>query len=229
MELLEYWRILRRRWWIPLLLTLAVALLSAIQLRPWQTIPPTYSASMRLLIGVLPVTDADLTNYDARFFAWQTSEYLVDDFSEVVKSSLFAQNVSSRLVDQGIIVPAGAIRGSSDTSRQHRILTVTINWPTSDELTAIANAVKEELLENNAFYFEQLSTENSRVTILDEPTIHTVGQGPRTQLEWPLRVVLALIVGVGLIFLLEYLDTSVRNYQELEAMGFDVVGTIPKH
>ena len=90
MEVLAYWQIIRRRWWIPILLVLLVGLFSALQLRPWQSPPPSYHASMRLLVGVLPATDADLTAYDARFYAWQTSEYLVDDFTEVVSSSLFA-------------------------------------------------------------------------------------------------------------------------------------------
>lgn len=228
MELLAYWHIIRRRWWLPVLLTLLVSLLSALQLRPWQTAPPTYSASMRMLIGVLPVTDADLTAYDARFYAWQTSEYLVDDFTEVVSSSLFSQQVRQRLATEGLEVPPGAIRGSSSTGRQHRILTLTINWPNREELAAIADAVVTELLENSAFYFTQLGTENSTVTVLDQPTISTIGPSLRARTEWPLRVLLAFIVGIGLAFLLDYLDTSVRNSQDLEAMGIPVVGTIPK-
>lgn len=228
MELRAYWQIIRRRWWLPVILTIVVALVSAVQLRPWQSPSPTYSASMRFLIGVLPVIDPDLTSYDARFYAWQTSEYLVDDFTEVVSSSLFAQQVSQRLAAAGIDVPAGAIRGSSATGRLHRILTLTIGWPNRDELAAIADAVVNELQENSAFYFAQLGTENTTVTVLDQPTIGEVGQSLRARTEWPLRVLLALLVGLGLVFLLDYLDTSVRNSQDLELMGIPVVGMIPK-
>ncbi len=228
MELWSYWRILRRRWWLPVVLTLLVALLSALQLRPWQTPPPTYSASMRLLIGVLPVTDADLTAYDARFYAWQTSEYLVDDFTEVVSSSLFAQHVRERLTAEGIDIPPGAIRGNSATGRLHRILTLTINWPDQAELSAITTAVVAELVENSSFYFAQLGTENTIITVLDQPTISAVGQSLRSRTEWPLRVLLALLVGIGLVFLLDYLDTSIRNSQDLEKMGVAVMGAIPK-
>lgn len=228
MELHAYWQILRRRWWLPILLTVLVALISAIQLRPWQTVPPTYNATLRLLVGVLPVTDPDLTSYDARFYAWQTSEYLVDDFTEVVSSSLFAGNVRQRLEAEGIEVPPGAIRGSSATGRMHRILTLTIHWPNEDELRAISKAVVEELTTNSAFYFAQLGTENTLITILDQPTISTTGPTLRTRTEWPLRVILAFFVGLGLVFLLDYLDTSVRNSQDLEAIGVPVLGMIPK-
>ena len=43
--------------------------------------------------------------------------------------------------------PLGAIRGSSATGRQHRILTLNIQWPVHDELVAISTAVNNELIE----------------------------------------------------------------------------------
>ncbi len=228
MEVLAYWQIIRRRWWIPLFLTLIVATASAFQLRPWQSPPATFSATMRLLVGVLPAANVDQTMYDARFYAWQTSEYLVDDFTEVVSSSLFANNVRQRLTDEGIVIPPGAIRGSSATGRLHRILTITINWPSQEELTAIAEAIDEELATNSAFYFAQLGTENTRVTILDQPTISVIAPSLRFRVEWPLRALLAFVVGLGIVFLLDYLDTSLRSSQDVEAIGIPVVGMIPR-
>jgi hypothetical protein len=79
MELREYWQILKRRWWIPVVLAGLVALLSLWQLRPWQAPPPSYAASLRMLIGAQPLPEA--AAYDPRYYAWLTSEYLVDDFT----------------------------------------------------------------------------------------------------------------------------------------------------
>jgi capsular polysaccharide biosynthesis protein len=42
-------------------------------------------------------------------------------------------------------------------------------------------------------------------------------------------VLLGLLAGVGLIFLLDYFDTSVHNRRELEAMGLPTIGEIPRH
>jgi capsular polysaccharide biosynthesis protein len=229
MELYEYWQIYRRRWWLPVVLTLAVALFSLLQLRPWQTPPPSYSASLRLLVGVLPAAEADVTSYDPYYYAWQTSEYLVDDFTEVVRSDLFAQQVSQRLADQGIAIPAGLIQGSSATGKLHRILSLHLTWPDQAGLEAITTAAVAELRDNVTFYFRQLGTENSFITVLDEPQIAPVGPSLRQRLELPLRIGLALMAGVLLIFLLDYLDTSIRNRQEVEAMGLRVLGEIPRH
>ena len=229
MELRAYWEIIRRRWWLPLLLALLVAAISAVQLRPWESRPPSYTASMRLLVGVLPATDAPVTAYDPRYYAWLTSEYLVDDFTEVVRSGLFAQRVSARLADQSIELPAGVIQGSAATGQQHRIITLSFGWGNEAQLIAVANAAAAEITENAAVYFQALGTEGAGVTVLDGPTVGVVGPSLRDRLEWPMRVGLGLLVGLGLIFLLEYLDTSVRKRSEVESLGLRVIGEIPKH
>jgi capsular polysaccharide biosynthesis protein len=66
------------------------------------------------------------------------------------------------------------------------------------------------------------------VTLIDGPTINPVGPSLRSRLEMPLRRLLGLLIGIGLVFLLEYLDTSIRSRQELEALGFTVIGEIPR-
>ncbi|MEZ4860599.1 MAG: hypothetical protein R3C14_04805 [Caldilineaceae bacterium] len=229
MELREYWSIVRRRWWLPLALTALVTALSLLQLRPWQPPTLTYQASMRLLVGVMPASDADITSYDPRYYAWQTSEYLVDDFTEVVHSELFAQHVSKRLADLKLTVPPDLIRGSAATGKLHRILSITLTWPDQAQLHAISAAIVAELTENSTFYFRQLGTENTLATLLDQPTIQAVGPSLRQRLELPLRIGLAFLAGILLLFLLDYLDTTVRNRQELETLGFTVLGEIPRH
>ena len=43
-----------------------------------------------------------------------------------------------------------------------------------------------------------------------------------------LRSILALILAIGLAFLRHYLDLTVHEPSEVEALGLEVVGTIPK-
>lgn len=228
MELRDYWAIMRRRWWIPALLVAATALVSLLQLQPWQSRAPQYSASLRMLVGVMPAAAADAAAYDPRYYAWLTSEYLVDDFTEVVRSGLFARNVSARLADAAIELPPGVIQGSAATGKLHRIITLNFTWPDRAQLEAIAAAAAAELEENAAFYFQQLGTEGAGVTLLDGPSVGEVGPPLRSRLEWPLRLLLALLIGVGLAFLVEYLDTTVRSEDDLRTLGLGVIGRIPR-
>ena len=228
MELREYWQIIHRRWWLPVVLTVLVGLLSALQLKPWQPSPVSYMATMRMLVGVMPASNNPATAYDPRYYAWLTSEYLVDDFTEVVHSELFAKNVSTRLAQQAITLPPGMIQGSATTGKQHRIITLGFSWGDRAQLDAIAKATVTELTENTATYFHQLGTDGAGVTLIDGPNLAVIGPSIRQKLDLPLRMLLALLVGLGLIFLLDYLDTTVRNRGELETMGFAVIGEIPK-
>ena len=145
MELREYWQIFKRRWWIPVLLSLLVGLFSAVQLRIWEEKPLSYTAGMRMLVGVLPAADQDTTAYDPRYYAWLTSEYLVDDFTEVVRSALFAENVSMRLSEEEIVVPPGVIQGSAATGKQHRIISLNFNWGDQAQLETIADGVRSRV------------------------------------------------------------------------------------
>lgn len=228
MELRAYWAILRRRLWIPFALAGLVLVLSFIQMRPWQPKPPSYAASMRLLVGVMPAGDAATTTfYDPRYYAWLSSEYLVDDFTEVVRSALFAQNVSNRLAASNLQVPPGVIQGSAATGKQHRIITLSFSWPDETELRQIADAAAAELSENAIVYFRQLGNDGAGITMIDPPVFSAVDGGVRDQIELPLRVALGFLVGVGIVFLLYYLDDSVRRRADVEALGLTVLGEIP--
>ena len=43
------------------------------------------------------------------------------------------------------------------------------------------------------------------------------------------KVALALLVGLGLAALMEYLDDSIYNRHDAELAGFAVLGEIPRH
>jgi capsular polysaccharide biosynthesis protein len=227
MELREYWTIIRRRWWLPIVLALLTGVVSALQLRPWAPPPATYSAGLRFLVGVLPAAEQDVTAYDPRYYGWLTSEYLVDDFTEVVRSGLFANNVSARLAASGIAVPAGVIQGSAATGKQHRIIALTMSWGDRAQLEQIIAAAAAELTDSATSYFDQWGTGNAGITLLDGPAISENGPGVRERLELPLRVLLAALAGLGLIFLLHYFDQTIRTPADLAALGLQPLASIP--
>lgn len=228
MELHQYWKIVRRHLWVVILLPL-VALIAGFLFRP--SYAPLYQATVRVTIGVVPPpntspTGEDLYNYEL------ASEYLADDFSEVVKSGAFAQDVSHRLRTQGLDVQPGAIQGFTVAQKQHRILSIIITWPAEEEVKAIAKATITALEEESHKYFPQLGVAGAQLFVIDGPSIPgwtpvRLGPSLRERLDLPIRVVLGLIAGVGLAFLLDYFDDSIREAKEVEALGIPVLGCIP--
>jgi capsular polysaccharide biosynthesis protein len=227
MELRAYWRIIRRYWWLPVGLALLVAVLTLVKQKPWQPRPIAYNATMRFNVGVTPERIPGVYTYD-RYYTMLTSEYLVDDLGEIVRSQVFAQEVSKRLADRGIAVPAGAIGASTQPGKLHRILTVNVGWPDQAQLQAIAEAIVATLTQSSADFFGQFSAQEADIRLIDPPAIGAVGRPAREQLDLLLRILLALAAGVALAFLLDYLDDSVRDRMDLERLGLEVLGEVPR-
>ena len=227
MELRAYWRIIRRFWWLPIGLGLLVGALTLVRQKPWQPRAVTYSATMRFNVGIQPERIPGVYTYD-RYYTMLTSEYLVDDLGEIVRSQVFSQAVSKRLADKGIVVPAGAIGASTQPGKLHRILTVNVGWPDQVQLQAIAEAIAAVLTQNSADFFGQFSASEADIRLIDPPAIGAVGRPAREQFDLPLRVLLALAAGIALAFLLDYLDDSVRDRTDLDRLGLDVLGEVPR-
>lgn len=227
MELRRYAHIMWKRGWIILILVLATGLLSINWGAPRR--PLLYQAQFRVTVGLTPEERGPTTYTYDRYYTWLTSEYIVDSFSEMVKSQAFAEDVSARLSqgEKPIHVPAGAIQGSTVSEQVHRILTITITWNDREQLEAIANAAIRALQEENAKYFAQLGTAGATVYVIDAPTIAPVRPGLREKLDIPIRLFLALLAGIALAFLLDYLDVTVRDHEDVEALGIPVIGRIP--
>jgi capsular polysaccharide biosynthesis protein len=222
MELRQYWRIIYRRLWIVVLLPLLVVAVSFVA-RPQAT--HVSQANLRLAVGIVPENgEGKFFTYD-RYYSWLTAEYLADDLSEVIKSRSFADEVSKRL---GGTVAAGAIQGSTVPQKLHRILTVTVNAPTDQQALDIGNAIAATLRESGGEFFAQLSAQNAAISVIDPPALVPATTSLRQKLDLPLRLALAIVAALALVFLLDHLDDSVREASDVEKMGLVVLVEIPR-
>ncbi len=226
MELREYARVIGRYLWIIIILPVVVGLGSWILRAPPA---PLYQASIRFTIGVNALPASAVTGYDPVLTAYQASEYIRDDFVEIVASDSFADDVNAQLARMGvngITVRKGNISGTIE--KQRRLMSLAVTWNQPDQAQKIAEAAVQNLAENNAKYFAQLGSSAASLTIVDRPVVSRVGTSLREQLDIPIRIALALLAGLALAFILDYLDTSVRDAREVEALGLRVIGEIPR-
>jgi capsular polysaccharide biosynthesis protein len=224
MELRQYWQIIRRRLWVVFSLFLIVLAIGFLKRAPSTQ---GYQANMRFLMGLEPeAKTGDYYTYD-KYYTWLTSEYLIDDASELVRSKAFAEAVSKQLASQGIQVPAGAIQGSTQAGQLHRILTISVGWGDAKELGDIANAIVAVLPGEIAWHFAQVGTSSVHASLIDPPTLFAIGASLKQKLDLPLRLFLSVVAGIALAFVLHYLDDSVLSRQELEQSGLNVLAELP--
>lgn len=223
MELKQYANIVWKRAWIPVLLLVVVGIVSMLTR---QLPSPSYSLTIRYNVAVAPEATTNQYNYNG-LHAWVTSEYMADTLSVLVNGQEFATDINAHLAEMGspVRMPAGLI--SADT--RHRVLTINLTWPNSNELADIAQAVTRAIEENSIDYFPQASQTGVLISQIDTSGPIEVNLTSLTQrLDVPVRLLLALSAGIGLTFLLDYLDDSVRGKSELEAMGIAVLAEVPK-
>jgi capsular polysaccharide biosynthesis protein len=224
MELRTYGKFLKRRWLL-LVIPALVVLLAGVA--TYQRPSPGYNVGVRFIVGQAPSTAAAESD-EERLANWHASEYIAYGLKDWLLTGHFAELVSQRLAGQGLAVPAGAIRGSIGADNTRSQVVIFMNHSDPALLAAMIQAAVAVLVEENDKGLPQLGGQPAVVNPLDEPQINANPAGLRSQLDLPLRVVLALGAGVGLALLVEYLDPTLRDRDEVEALGLPVMGEIPK-
>jgi capsular polysaccharide biosynthesis protein len=223
MKLRTYLKILLRRWWLVLApVVVAAAYLLITYARPGTT----YQVVMRFSAGTEPAGLSE--DYD-RYYPWLTSEYVANGLADVAETGAFAQAVAARAAAAGAPVPADAVQRSIVTDNAQSILVVYLTWPHPEQIVPLAEAVTAELVENGAAYYPQLAGVGPAVQRLDDPAPVPLPPGLRAQLMGPaIRLGVAFTAGVGLALLWHYLDPTVREGAEVEALGVSVLARIPR-
>jgi capsular polysaccharide biosynthesis protein len=225
MELRRYWQAFRRRW--PLV-TIPVFIVLAVGLITYDIPPPAFNAGVQFIVGQTPIIGSESAD-EQRYYNWLTSEYIVNGLADWVRGGQFAEAVSRELAKQGHTVPAGAVQAGLAADNTRSMLTISLTYGgDADTLAAIMDAVIVIVTQQNALALPQLGGDTATLIQLGQPVVNQLPASLRNQLDLPLRILLALGAGSGLALLAEFLDPTIRSRDELENLGFSVMGEIPK-
>ncbi len=225
MELRALWKIVKRRWWLialPAVVALAYAAYGVLK-------APSgggYGTSIRFTAATPPGSEA-ISYEDGEYYPWLSSEYVINALTDWVRTGTFAQEVSATLDERGITIPAGAIQGAVAADNERSVMVLYLNWGNPDELAALADAAAVVLQERSTDYFPQFGENGVEVVPLDVPAIGPVPPPLSVRLEPLVRFGLGLAAGVALAFLVEYLDPTLHERAEVEALGIPVLAEIP--
>ncbi len=229
MELILLIRVLLRRWYLVLIPVLIVSAVSLPQLLRQETTASVgyttvvrYTASQSL--DAIPNRDGDFQD------VWLASELAVNALTEWIRTTGFADAVNALLSERGVTGTAGEavdVRGRLNTDNERSIGTIQVSWTDADTLPQIVDAVISVLQTQSAETFPQLGGTEANIRLLDEPVISAAPPPITDRLRPLLQIGLALLAGIGLAFLADYLDPIVRRRDQLEALRLPVVAVIP--
>ncbi len=223
MELRHYWQVLKRRWWLILIPTVIVTLVSAVTYRPPP--PAGYNVGVNFIVSQTPAEKT--SNLDEnQYYNWLDSEYIAGGLTDWANASRFKTAVSAQLTTQGLDVPPPTFNIIADNVRSK--VQLSVQHGDADTAAQVIAAAITVMTEQNAQALPQLGGETAVIVLLDEAVVTPLPSGLRHQLDIPLRLALALVAGIGLALLSEYLDSTIRDRDEVEKLGFPLLGEIPK-
>lgn len=229
MELRHYWNILRRSWPLVVGLPLVVALLTIVLSF---VLPSGYAVQTSMLV-TLPclssTTGITLPNED-RQACWSAAEFVLDDALQLVESERFAADVGTWISTQHQQqIDPEVISAGIAAERKHRTLYLDVTAGSADHALWIAQGATAQLAEQGLRYWRPTPTNESlSISVVDAPVKAEPAKGlVGLALDIVLRSLLALLLAVGIAFLLHYLDQSLRRPDDVEALGFELVGAIP--
>jgi len=217
-DLRDYLRILRKR---AGLILIAVVLCAAAALGASLATIPVYEAHAKLL---LMARTQPGTGVSADYEATLLSQQLVQSFAAVIESRPTAE-AALRRHPETITVGALQARINAEPIPDTLLIKLTVSDIDPARAQRLTNGVALAFI-NQVPQLQGGSTLRANVV---EPALRpSVPVRPQTRFNVALAALLGLMLGVGVAFLADRLDTSIRGVEALEAAaGAPVVGTIP--
>ena len=214
-DLREMFYILIKRWWVLLLTTgIAVAVAAVVS---FLVLEPIYTSKTTLFVGREQSKQEGIEYGDI-----QLNQQLVKDYRELAKRRLVTNEVIERLelsMDSEELAKKIGVNMVQDT----RIFEIAVSDNDPVVAMEIANELAHVFIEKAV---EIMKVEN--IVIIDEAIVPKVPVKPNKKLNIAIAGVLGIMLGIGVIFLIEFLDNTIKTPADVEKyLEFNVIGAIP--
>jgi len=213
-ELKELFMILKKRLWLIALLAIAgLGIASGVSLF---LLTPIFQSSTQLIVNTAQ-QENQITNQDI-----QTSINLINTYRTIIESPRILDEVIDNL---GLDYTAGQMAGmiTVNSANNSQVFSITVRNPSPHVAADIANQAAEVFQANIGYL---MNVENSNILTPAMPGNHPVE--PRPTLNMAIGLVVGMMLGVGIAFVIEYLDTRIKSERDIELLiEVPVLGAVP--
>ena len=205
----------KKRWKIIALTTVLATLVSGIF--SFFVISPTYEASTKIFIGKEGAESEGYNSSDVSMY-----QNLIKTYSELIKT----KDLVNKAIDNS----------QYDLSVNNVLNGITVNTLTGTQILQISYqskspSIAKNILESITKEFITKAEElvpNGNVKILESVELPKNPVAPNKTMNIAIAFILGMMVGFGIVFLLEYLDNTYKNKEQLEKdLDIPVLGVIP--
>ena len=186
-------------------------------------IKPQYEASTKLFIGKQENQENNAyNNSDVMMY-----QQLMKTYAELVKTSdLVTKAVKSANLDYDQNEIKGILNNLTATpSADTQILDLSFKGREPKEVLKVTEAITDEFIAESKNLIP-----NGNVQVIQKPQLPEYPVSPNKKLNIIISFLLGIMVGVGVVLLLEYLDNTFKSREELEkTLELPIIGTIPDY
>ncbi|ANY73381.1 MULTISPECIES: YveK family protein [Paenibacillus] len=203
MELKQYFKIIQKRWWlIAAIVTVAIA---ATGIKSYYFTTPVYAANAKLIVNQ---SSSDGLNTSSI----QTSIFLINSYKEIIMSTAIMNKVVEKYPDLGESPTTLAAKISVSSANNSQVMNLVYQDTSYTHAAAVVNAV-------SAVFKEQIPQimNVDNITILSEadPAAKVAPINLNPVMNIVISFVVSLMLALGFVFLLDYLDDTVKTEDDI--------------
>ena len=211
----EIFEALKKRWILIVSITLVATLISGVL--SFFVIKPTYETSTKVFIGK---EESNVEGYNTNDI--QMYQKLLQTYAETIKTN---EVIQAAINNTNADLSVKDVKDSLTVTPIADTQILQIKYKNNDP------EVARSIIENITNEFVILSKElvpNGNVRVIEAVQLPEDPVAPNKKMNIAIAFLLGLMVSVGLVFLLEYLDNTFKTKENLEReLSIPVVGLIP--
>ncbi|WP_196049048.1 YveK family protein [Clostridium saudiense] len=212
----EIFEAIKKRWIIIVAITLTATIISGII--SFFVIDPVYEASTKVFVGKEENDNAAYNSSEINMY-----QQLLQTYAQAIKTKDLVNRAISGLKYDGLearnVVESLTVNPISNT----QILQIKYQSKDPNEAKDVLKSVTDEFIVT-----AKELVPNGNVRIIEEVELPQNPVSPNKKMNIAIAFLVGLMVSVGLVFLLEYLDNTYKNKEQLEKdLGIPVLGAIP--
>ncbi|UNK18760.1 Wzz/FepE/Etk N-terminal domain-containing protein [Paenibacillus sp. N3/727] len=220
MELKQYFRIIQKKWW--LIAVIVIVAMAAAGVKTFYFTTPIYVANAKLIVNQSSGEGGATLNASTI----QTSIYLINSYKEIIKSSAIMNKVVEQFPNLGESAAQLSAKISVSSANNSQVMNLVYEDTSYVKAAEIVNAVsmvfKDQIPHimnaDNITILSEADTEAIPIPINFKPFMNML-----------ISFVISLLLAIGLVFLLDYLDDTLKTETEImEIIDVPVLAVVGK-
>ena len=215
-DLREYFAIIKKRFWIIAIITIVAMVVSGVI--SFFMLSPVYESKSTLIVNTEKNEDTQMITGDQ----FSVSQKLAVTYGEIIKSRAVLESVISNLKldsEYEDLVEKITVSPVKDT----QIISISVQDTNPKKARDIANEIPK-VFEKEV----KRITKANDIQVIDKAILPENPIKPNKMMNVAIAAVLGMMIGLFVVFVLEYLDNKIKTPQDVEKhLDLPILGVIP--